>query len=246
MKNYQDRLKDMLEVNPFISYKDAVYEILRTDIISGVYPPHHKLVEYRIAEEFGTSRTPIKQAFELLEKQGFIYIKASTGSYVAPYNAAAFADLFLVRYNLEKLAAAQACERATLRDLKNLFRYSVEMDKAYQHYGEKKSDEAENNFHNQLILCSHNDYLIDAYKSIALQIQRFRQYVTNNWKDMESDVLYSHLGTDFSTGKIYQFRTQIGYEHYLIYQAIYNRSVTAAMAALTFVMAINNPAQVFY
>lgn len=251
MSDYRERLAAALEVNPFISYKEAICHIIRDDIIAGVYAPHYRLVEYKIADAFGTSRTPVKQAFEELEKQGFIYMKASTGAFVAPYDASVFSDLFRVRYILERQACGQACERATPQDLRKLFRYCVEMDKAYQHYGDNESDIAEDNFHRHLIECAHNEYLLKAYSSIELQIQRFRKQVTRNWKAMEAAKLpienypFVHIGVEFDKHRTYLFKTQISYEHYLIYQAIYNRSPTAATAAHTFLMSLNNPTQLF-
>lgn len=245
-KTYKERFEIEQEKHPFKPYNDIIYEILLKDILSGEYQPNSKFVEYRIANDFGVSRSPVKQAFEKLERHGFIYTKAATGTYVAPFNQDALNDLIQTRYTLEKLACAQASERATQEDLRRMFNLCVEMDVAYCSFGDGKHADAEDAFHLHLVSCAHNQFLLQAYESILLHIRRFRSYVTKSWTLMEEGknptnmLTQKHNGVEFDSLVSHAFKTEIGYEHYMIYMAIYNRRPESAMAALTYEMMLNN------
>lgn len=251
-KTYKERFAEIEAKHPFRPYVDIIYEVLLKDIITGVYPPHSKLVEYRMASELGVSRTPVRQAFEKLEEQGFIYTKVASGAFVAPFDQNLLDDLLQTRYTLERLACAQSSERITQEELGRMFQLCVEMDIAYCNYGDGRHAEAEDNFHLHLVNCSHNDFLIKAYNSILLQIRRYRSYITQNWRLMEAGknptkvLSNKHSGVDFDALSNHEFRTEIGYEHYLIYLAIYNRRPESAMAALTYEMMLNNPSLKYY
>lgn len=62
--------------------REQVRDVLRTRILTGHYPPGHRLVERDQAEELGVSRVPIREALRLLEGEGLISIVPRKGAYV--------------------------------------------------------------------------------------------------------------------------------------------------------------------
>lgn len=246
-QTYKERFKATEDKHPFKPYAEIVYEILLKDIISGVYPPHHKFVQYRMANDFGVSRTPVKQALDKLEQQGFVYKKAGASVFVAPFVQASVDDLMYTRHALERLACAQAAERATNEEIYKLFDLCVSVDEAYANPVKDSYNDAEDAFHLHLVESSHNVYLLQAYKSILLQIRRYRCHITKNWRFMEEGKRYAillphkHRGVEFVRLKHHDFRTEIAYEHYLVYLAIFNHRPEAATAALTYKRMLNNP-----
>ena len=58
------------------------YELIRTAIVENRYEPGQRLVEQRIAEEFGLSRTPVREALRRLEAEGLVVAERNRGARV--------------------------------------------------------------------------------------------------------------------------------------------------------------------
>lgn len=100
--------------------RDQVVHSLRNRIIDGVYAPGERLTEDRLAEDFGVSRNPVREAMRTLEAEGFLLVLPSRGVVVATPDESALRDLFAVRGRLEPLAARLAAERAGPGDVAGL------------------------------------------------------------------------------------------------------------------------------
>jgi len=92
--------------------RDKVVEELRRRVIDGVYAPGDRLTEERLADHFGVSRNPVREAIRVLEAEGFLVAQPRRGAVVASLSVQDVEDLFDVRMSLETLAAALAAERA--------------------------------------------------------------------------------------------------------------------------------------
>jgi DNA-binding GntR family transcriptional regulator len=92
--------------------RDKVVVELRRRIIDGVYEPGDRLTEERLAEDFGVSRNPVREAIRVLEAEGFLHAQPRRGAVVASMSVRDVEDLFDVRLSLETLAATLAAERA--------------------------------------------------------------------------------------------------------------------------------------
>ncbi len=102
------------------SLREQVLDELRTRIIDGVYAPGERLTEERLAEDFGVSRNPVREALRVLQAEGFVLEQPRRGVVVATPDATSMHDLFAVRSRLETLAARQAAERAGPADVAGL------------------------------------------------------------------------------------------------------------------------------
>ena len=91
--------------------RDKVVGELRRRIIDGVYEPGDRLTEERLADDFGVSRNPVREAIRVLEAEGFLTAQPRRGAVVASMSAGDLEDLFDVRGALEVLAARLAAER---------------------------------------------------------------------------------------------------------------------------------------
>jgi DNA-binding GntR family transcriptional regulator len=92
--------------------RDKVVEELRRRIVDGVYAPGNRLTEDRLAQAFGVSRNPVREAIRVLEAEGFVITQPRRSAVVASLSAQDVQDLFDVRLALEPLAARLAAERA--------------------------------------------------------------------------------------------------------------------------------------
>jgi len=85
-----------------------IRDILIGRIVHGHYRPGERLLELKLAAEFGTSQVPVREALRDLEMSGLVTIKPRRGSFVNPYETAAQKNIFLVRGALEEAAARLA------------------------------------------------------------------------------------------------------------------------------------------
>jgi DNA-binding GntR family transcriptional regulator len=102
--------------------REQVLAELRARIVDGQYSPGERLTEERLAEDFGVSRNPVREALRVVEAEGFVEIQPRRGAVVATPDDSAMRDMFAVRAVLEPLAARLAAERATESDLAALRR----------------------------------------------------------------------------------------------------------------------------
>jgi len=93
---------------------------VRRAIIRGDYPPGQRLTEDALADEYGVSRIPIREALRVLASEGFIRVQPYYGTFVAELTPEQAADLLAVRGALEPLAAGLAAERRTPEQLAQL------------------------------------------------------------------------------------------------------------------------------
>src|SRR5215471_2934498 len=96
------------------------YEQVRAAIVESRYLPGQRLVEQRIAEELGLSRTPVREALRLLEAEGLVVSERHRGAMVRPLSTTEVVDLYGLRIRLESYAVELATERATEAELGDL------------------------------------------------------------------------------------------------------------------------------
>ena len=99
---------------------ERAYEQVRAAIVENRYLPGQRLVEQRIAEELGLSRTPVREALRMLEAEGLVVSERNRGAIVRPLSATEVADLYGLRIRLESYAVEVATERATEAELGEL------------------------------------------------------------------------------------------------------------------------------
>jgi DNA-binding GntR family transcriptional regulator len=93
---------------------------LRHAILEGVLAPGERLRAEALAERFGTSRTPIREALGSLEVEGLIELQPRRGAVVRPFDSADLLDLYEVRALIEPFAAARAATRLDQSELDRL------------------------------------------------------------------------------------------------------------------------------
>jgi DNA-binding GntR family transcriptional regulator len=103
-----------------LALRDQVLAELRRRIVDGDYAQGERLTENRLAEDFGVSRNPVREALRVVETEGFVQILPRRGAVVATLDETTVRDLFAVREQLETLAAGLAAERATPDDIARL------------------------------------------------------------------------------------------------------------------------------
>lgn len=133
------------------------YQLILDAIDEGVYRPGDRLVESELAERFGVSRTPVREALQRLETQSML-IRDGRSLMVASLDHSELAELYVVRTELEGLAVRLAARHATEEEVRVL-RDMVADDR--EHVDDPQALSRTNRrFHRQLHLASHNRFLI--------------------------------------------------------------------------------------
>ncbi|SLN50672.1 HTH-type transcriptional regulator McbR [Roseovarius albus] len=148
--------------------KDA-YALILEAIDLGTFKPGDRLVESDLADRFGVSRTPIREALQRLETQSLL-TRDGRSLIVSSLDHNQLAELYVVRAELEGLAASLAARHATDEEVKVL-RDMVEGDQALLGDPEAMA-KANRRFHKQIHLASHNRFLVQqldlVHRSMAL------------------------------------------------------------------------------
>lgn len=150
------------------SQRDA-YSLILEAIDSHVYKPGDRLVESDLADRFGVSRTPIREALQRLETQSLL-TRDGRSLIVSSLDHTQMAELYVVRGELEGLAARLAASHATPEE-KRVLRDMLEADRAL--VGDPSAlSRANKRFHKQIHLASHNRFLVQqldlVHRSMAL------------------------------------------------------------------------------
>lgn len=148
--------------------KDA-YALILEAIDGGIYRPGDRLVESELADRFGVSRTPVREALQRLETQSML-ARDGRSLIVASLDHNQLAELYVVRAELEGLAARLAAQHASAEEIRVL-RGMVEEDRKL--LGDPAAlSRANRRFHKQIHLASHNRYLVQqldlVHRSMAL------------------------------------------------------------------------------
>jgi DNA-binding GntR family transcriptional regulator len=204
----------MTEPKP--AQRDA-YDLILEAIDVGVYRPGDRLVESDLADRFGVSRTPIREALQRLETQSLL-ARDGRSLIVASLDHNQMAELYVVRCELEGLAARLAARHAAVEEIKVL---SDMVESDAQLLGDSAAmARANRRFHKQIHLASHNRFLVQqldlVYRSMALMattslaakgrgeeaLEEHRAIlaaITNRDEDAAYSALKAHISLAFET-----------------------------------------------
>ena len=143
-----------------VALREQVLAELRRRIVDGDYAQGERLTETRLADDFGVSRNPVREALRVVEAEGFVQILPRRGAVVATLDETAVRDLFAVREQLETLAAGLAAERATDKDVARLRRLLEDASAATDAKDFDQVAELNSAFHRAVIDVSGNRWLL--------------------------------------------------------------------------------------
>ena len=159
-----------------LSAKNVIYQALCEWIISGTLQPGEKLVDTEVAKRFNVSRTPVREAFQLLESQKLIQVVPGCSTVVAGIDRTDIEKCYRVLAELQALGAFLSCSRLTEAELAELERIHAAFASACL---ENRASEAvawDNRFHENILHAAGNEYLEDFSRVMILHIQRIKYH----------------------------------------------------------------------
>lgn len=145
-----------------------IKESIIEDIVKGNIQPGEKLVEARYAEQFGTSRAPVREAFYLLTLEGVVEKIPRRGTMVKTYTSQEISDIIEIRNFVEDLALRRIQYVRKRQCIEEMQRIIGEME---QHLPDNKTYVRLNSeFHHQLIIAAESDIIRDMYAGISMRL----------------------------------------------------------------------------
>lgn len=153
--------------------REEIREYLIAAILKGEISPGAKIVETRLANQFGVSQAPVREALRDLEMLGFIVSSPFRGTQVRRINNRELADIYPIRAAVEALAARAAAtqiDEPTLARLESLL--GLMCDAAAR--GDMRAEvDADIAFHHTIVVASGNRTLMQFWEMMRLETTTF-------------------------------------------------------------------------
>jgi DNA-binding GntR family transcriptional regulator len=157
--------------------QQQVYEAIRERILSGAYGAGYRVVIDAIAEEFGMSALPVREAIRRLEAEGLVIFRPNMGAQVAPADPGLFEEDMEVLAVLEGYATALARDHLTGDDLDELRRVNQEMVVAMQQMDSLTFGKLNQDFHRLIYQRCPNVSLVRFLEDVARRLDAIRRTV---------------------------------------------------------------------
>jgi DNA-binding GntR family transcriptional regulator len=171
---------------PILTKNAYAYEELRRRILSGDIEQGSVLSQSKLAQEIGVSTTPLREALRRLAAEGMVELKSHSDARVASLTAEEARDLYIIRENLDPLAAGLAAESRTPADIANI-EAALEQLKPLHEAANLAAMTAHREFHRAIYTASHNPLLVGILEGLWDKADRYRQIGLKSQKDSEKD-----------------------------------------------------------
>ena len=152
---------------------DVIRETLREAILDSQLQPGERLREEELASYFGVSRTPVREALQVLRAEGIVEIIPNQGARVATLTTDDILALYLVREVLEGLAARLSASRMKPDQKQQLLQILDEMEAATARNAPDEMQVLNLRFHAQLRKAAGNSYLNRFLEQVEHAVRRF-------------------------------------------------------------------------
>ena len=160
------------------SFKSKAYDALKSVIASmDVYRTRAeiRLDERRLAQDFGVSRTPVREAMAQLEREGFVRMVPRRGIYVVRKTRREVIELITAWAALESMAARLITQNAENADIASLRRMFATFENGALHAKLDEYSEVNIEFHQAIIRMSDNRTLIDLAENLFTHMRMIRR-----------------------------------------------------------------------
>ncbi|MGW3513221.1 GntR family transcriptional regulator [Streptomyces sp. NPDC000994] len=152
------------------SMQATVIAEMRRRIIKGDIEPGAPLSELALADEFGVSRTPVREALKQLQTEGLVEIRPRVGTFVTIPSRREITELFEMKELLEGAAARLLAQRGRVPEIDSLERNLREADEAVERDDRERYAELVHEFHDLLVAGADNTKLQAHYRMLMNQL----------------------------------------------------------------------------
>lgn len=160
-------MSSMTKIEPLGAIRERVLAGLRQEIISGTLRPGDRLVERELADRFGVSRVPVREAVRALVAEGFVHFETPRRAVVRRLTRQDVQELFELREALEVYAAGLAASRATPEDLAQVEKL-LGLAAAATAAGDAEAiTDVNSRLHDRIVAMAGNSLLTEALEPVA-------------------------------------------------------------------------------
>ena len=179
------------EFSSSFSLTDEIAAIVRDRILKGEYEIGEKIKENQIATELRVSRTPIREAFKLLENEGLIDYIPNRGCFAKGFTKQDVDDIYAVRKALEILAVERAVDRITPDEVAALEEEWELMEFYVRKKDSQKVLELNTTFHDIIYASTRSRFMAQVLRSYKGYIDKTRKSVFDDESYLEA-ILEEH------------------------------------------------------
>ena len=153
---------------------DKLISDIHKEVSSGVLKPGDQLEVTALAERFGVSRTPIREAIRTLVETGVLETRPRKGSFVRVLSVKQLLDLFQVAAELEGMACRLAALSLTKENVEAIERGLAKCTQAAEVQNNAEYAMANLDFHTAIHNASGNDWLIEQLRQLQINLNSYR------------------------------------------------------------------------
>ncbi|WP_405109621.1 GntR family transcriptional regulator [Paenibacillus sp. FSL K6-1217] len=157
-----------------MSAKERAFSLIQRWIIDGTLQPGEKLIDAELAESLGVSRTPIREAFQLLEVQGLVSTHPGKETKVTVIEKVDIFKLYSTMAVLQGLAAEMTAKLIVPEQLEQLRAINLDFANAISSGQAYLAMEIDEQFHNLIVELSDNPYVASFSASLQIHIRRYK------------------------------------------------------------------------
>lgn len=154
-------------------YGEAAQRI-RAMINDGQLEPGTRVPEKQLCEQFGISRTPLREALKVLASEGFVELLPNRGARIVRLTRRMLEDTLQVTSALEGLSGEQACRNASDEEIDQIRALHDEMMTHYRRGDLKAYFAANQHIHESIVVAARNKVLLDMYHNLNARVRRYR------------------------------------------------------------------------
>lgn len=166
-----------LVIKDSVTIRKKVYHYIREKILKGEISPKERLIETRLAQEIGTSRTPVREALHSLELEKLIKSIPRVGYIVESMDQEDLEQICEIRSVIETLGARWAIQKARKRLAKDLAKSVARQEQALAVNDSGGYVELDAQFHEIIARLSGSDRLLELVQTLRRHMLRYRMHV---------------------------------------------------------------------
>ncbi len=157
-----------------LTLREKILENIRDAIITGAITSGSRVSEPELAEKYGISRTPIREAFRQLESEGYLKVVPRKGAVVTSYTQKDIEEFYAIKSILEGYAAKLACTRLSEKEIDRLQAINDKLSELCDQSDIKQFFKIHNDFHDIFIKSADNEKLREMINLLVTRFQRLR------------------------------------------------------------------------
>lgn len=155
--------------------KDEVVRRIEDEIVAGSLPPGTRLDEVQLAERYGLSRTPLREALAQLAAAGLVETRPRMGTFVTRLTIREIVEVLSYTAEVEGIAAGWAARRMTADERTGLVALHAACERALAASDPDLFFDANRSFHRAVHAGAHNRYAYESAKSLGLRGAPYRR-----------------------------------------------------------------------